>query len=100
MYFLGCENLIVEDYSIKPQHRGSKIGLNAAERTIFLKNEEGIVSEVLPLVYIIWRKSNGEQTIQEIIDYTIQRTQKKRDFVEKIVSDIISNLKENNLIVL
>ena len=91
--------MIVEDYGIKPQHRGSKIGLNAAERTIFLKNDDGIVTEVLPLVYIIWRKSNGLQTIQEIIEYTIQRTQKKRDFVEKIVSDIISNLKNSNLLV-
>jgi hypothetical protein len=91
--------LIVEDYNIKPHHRGNKIGLNAAERTIFLKNDDGIVSEVLPLVYIIWRKSNGENSVEELIEYTIQRTQKKRDFVEKIISDIFTNLKASNLIV-
>ena len=90
--------MLIEDYSIKPQARGAKIGLNAAERTIFLKNEEGNVTEVLPLVYILWRKSNGENTIEEIIKYTIERTQKKRDFVEKIVFDIFADLHESKLL--
>ena len=92
--------MIIEDYSIKPTHRGSKVGLNAAERTIFLRNDDGNVSEVLPLVYIIWRKSNGENSIKEIIEYTIQRTQKKQAFVEKIINDIFTNLTENKLLIL
>ena len=91
-------SMIVEDYSIKPTSFGHKVGLNAAERTIFLKNEDGNVIEVLPLVYILWRKANGENSYEEIIEYTIQRTQKKRDFVEKIVSDIYENLRDNKLI--
>ncbi|NVM55692.1 MAG: hypothetical protein HWN66_18475 [Candidatus Helarchaeota archaeon] len=90
--------MIMEDYAVKPLHRGEKVGLNAAERTIFLKNDEGNVSEVLPLVYIIWRKSNGQNSIEKIIEYTVQRTQKRRSFVEKVVFDIFSNLKENNLL--
>jgi hypothetical protein len=90
--------MIIADISIKPTHRGEKVGLNAAERTIFLKNGEGIVAEVLPLVYILWRKANGENSFEEIIRYTIERTQKKREFVEKIVGDIFSDLKEKLLI--
>ena len=90
--------MIVADYEIKPLHRGEKVGLNAAERTIFLKNDDGNVSEVLPLVYIIWRKANGTNSIENIIEYTVQRTQKNRDFVEKVVSDIFTDLKENKLV--
>ncbi|NVM27269.1 MAG: hypothetical protein HWN65_00395 [Candidatus Helarchaeota archaeon] len=90
--------MIIEDYALKPSHLGEKVGLNAAERTIFLKNEDGNVSEVLPLVYILWRKANGVNSLEDIIEYTIQRTQKKRDFVVKIVTDVFSNLKENKLI--
>jgi len=90
--------MIIEDISIKPTHRGEKVGLNAAERTIFLKNANGTVAEVLPLVYILWRKANGEHTFEEIIRYTIERTQKKRDFVEKVVFDIFSDLKAKLLI--
>ncbi|MHA1265262.1 MAG: hypothetical protein ACTSRS_08530 [Candidatus Helarchaeota archaeon] len=90
--------LTVEDYGIKPYHRGEKVGLNAAERTIFLKNEEGEVAEVLPLVYILWRKANGENSLEDIIQYTIQRTQKKRNFVEKIVFDIYESLQDQGLL--
>ena len=86
------------EMEIKPLHLGEKVGLNAAERTIFLKNQEGTVSEVLPLVYVLWRKANGDNSIEDIIIYTIERTQKKRGFVEKIVNDIFTNLKTNKLI--
>jgi len=87
------------DFSIiKPVHLGEKIGLNAAERTIFLKNDEGDVSEVLPLVYVLWRKSNGDNSLEDIIEYTMERTQKKRSFVEKIVSDIFTDLKQSKLL--
>ncbi len=91
--------LILEDQSnIRPIHLGEKVGLNAAERTIFLKNEDGDISEVLPLVYVLWRKANGDNSLEDIIEYTMERTQKKREFVEKIVHDIFENLKENKLI--
>jgi hypothetical protein len=90
--------LEIEDYGIKPNHVGAKVGLNAAERTIFLKNEEGDVAEVLPLVYILWRKANGENSLEQIIQYTIQRTQKNRNFVEKIVFDIYENLQDQGLV--
>ncbi len=92
-------NMIMGDFSIiKPVHLGEKVGLNAAERTIFLKNDEGDIQEVLPLVYVLWRKANGDNTLEEIIEYTIERTQKKRTFVEKIVSDIFTDLKDNRLL--
>ncbi|MHA1130975.1 MAG: hypothetical protein ACTSQI_07365 [Candidatus Helarchaeota archaeon] len=91
--------MIMGDFSIiKPVHLGEKIGLNAAERTIFLKNDEGDVSEVLPLVYVLWRKSNGDNSLEDIIEYTMERTQKKRSFVEKIVSDIFTDLKQSKLL--
>ena len=90
--------MIIEDFSVKPVHRGEKVGLNAAVRTIFLKNEEGIVAEVLPLVYILWRKANGENDLESIIEYTCERTQKKRGFVEKIVFDILEDLKGKLLV--
>ena len=91
--------LIIEDRSnVKPLHLGAKVGLNAAERTIFLKNDEGDISEVLPLVYVLWRKANGDNSLEDIIEYTIERTQKKREFVEKVVYEIFTNLKENKLL--
>ncbi len=91
--------LVVEGQNhMKPLHLGEKVGLNAAERTIFLRNGDGEISEVLPLVYVLWRKSNGDNSLEEIIDYTIERTQKKREFVEKIVFDVLTNLKDNGLI--
>jgi len=90
--------MLAEDYNIKPVSFGHKVGLNAAERTIFLKNDEGNVIEVLPLVYILWRKANGENSLEQIIEYTIQRTQKRREFVEKIVSEVYENLRNNKLI--
>jgi len=90
--------MLAEDYNIKPVSFGHKVGLNAAERTIFLKNDEGNVIEVLPLVYILWRKANGVNSLEQIIEYTIQRTQKRREFVEKIVSEVYENLRNNKLI--
>ena len=91
-------DVIIEDSSLRPQHLGEKVGLNAAERTIFLKNEDGEIAEVLPLVYVLWRKANGDNSLEDIIEYTIERTQKKRDFVVKIVNDVFENLKEQKLL--
>ncbi|MFX1294239.1 MAG: hypothetical protein ACFFD2_05200 [Promethearchaeota archaeon] len=90
--------IIDDEGNVKPVHLGEKVGLNAAERTIFLKNEDGDISEVLPLVYILWRKANGDNSLEDIIEYTMERTRKKRSFVEKIVFDVFSNLKENKLL--
>lgn len=90
--------VIIEDSSLRPQHLGEKVGLNAAERTIFLKNEDGKIAEVLPLVYVLWRKANGNNSLEDIIEYTMERTQKRRGFVEKIINDVFENLKSQKLL--
>jgi len=82
-----------------PNNMGKRIGIELSKRSIILKNDEGLEKEVAPLVYIIWRKCNGTNKIEDILDYVVNRTKKPRDFVEGVLEDILKDLKAAELIV-
>ncbi|MHA1783849.1 MAG: PqqD family protein [Candidatus Helarchaeota archaeon] len=86
------------EFSTCPNNRGKRIGIELSKRQIILKNEKGLEKEVAPLVYIIWRKCNGNNSIEDILEYVIQRTKKPREFVKNVLLEILDDLKTSNLI--
>ena len=86
------------DINIKPIRHGQRIGIELSTRSIVLKNEEGKEKSIFPLVYCVWRKCNGKNTITEIIEYCVQRTRKPKDFITGILEDILIDLKNDNFV--
>ena len=82
------------DLACKPLHLGERVGLELSKRQIVLKNETGETKEVAPLVYVVWRKCNSENTISDLIDYCVERTKKSEQFISGIVSDILEDLRK------
>ena len=81
-----------------PNNMGKRIGIELSKRSIILKNKDGLEKEVPPLVYIIWRKCNGNNKIEDILDYVVNRTKKPRDFVVNVLEEILNDLESSQLI--
>ncbi|MFX0133638.1 MAG: hypothetical protein ACFFDN_08340 [Candidatus Hodarchaeota archaeon] len=86
------------DLGMRPVHCGQRVGLELSRRQIVLKNEEGDTKEVAPLVYVVWRKCNSENTISDLIDYCVDRTHKSKEFISGIVLDILEDLKNTGFL--
>lgn len=72
---------------------GKRIGLELSKRQIILKNDNGSTKEIAPLVYVIWRKCNSENTVLDLIDYCVDRTRKSKEFISGIVCNILEDLR-------
>ncbi|MHA1378772.1 MAG: hypothetical protein ACTSRG_10360 [Candidatus Helarchaeota archaeon] len=81
------------DLACRPSHCGERVGLELSKRQIVLRNEDGNTKEVAPLVYVVWRKCNSENTVSDLIDYCIERTKKSKDFIVGIVQNILEELR-------
>ena len=81
-----------------PNNLGKRIGIELSKRSIILKNDDGLEKEVAPLVYIIWRKCNGSNSVEDILEYVVQRTKKPKDFVKNVVFDILEDLKATSFV--
>ncbi len=86
------------DLAIRPIHCGERIGLELSKRQIVLKNEDGDTKEVAPLIYVIWRKCNSENTVNDLIDYCVERTKKSRDFISGIVFTTLEELRNDGFL--
>ena len=86
------------EVSICPNNLGKRIGIELSKRSIILENEDGLEKEVAPLVYIIWRKCNGKNSVESILAYVVQRTKKPKDFVKGVVFKILDELKQSSFV--
>ncbi|MFX1450068.1 MAG: hypothetical protein ACFFCM_04440 [Promethearchaeota archaeon] len=86
------------DLDIRPLHSGERVGLELSRRQIVLKNSEGETKEVAPLVYVVWRKCNSENTVNDLIEYCVDRTHKSKEFISGIVVDILEDLKNTGFL--
>ncbi|NHI93948.1 MAG: PqqD family peptide modification chaperone [Candidatus Lokiarchaeota archaeon] len=86
------------EYKAHPTNCGKRIGIELSKRSIILKNEV-MEKEVAPLVYIIWRKCNGSNSVEDILEYVVQRTKKSREFVENVVFEILEDLKATSFVI-
>ncbi|NVM01924.1 MAG: hypothetical protein HWN67_06290 [Candidatus Helarchaeota archaeon] len=86
------------DLDVRPIHSGQRVGLELSRRQIVLKNEEGDTKEVAPLVYVVWRKCNSENTVNDLIEYCVDRTRKSKEFISGIVFDILKDLKNTGFL--
>ncbi|MHA1301213.1 MAG: hypothetical protein ACTSO9_17465 [Candidatus Helarchaeota archaeon] len=86
------------DLACRPIHCGERVGLELSRRQIVLKNDEGDTKEVAPLVYVVWRKCNSENTVSDLIDYCVDRTKKSKEFISGIVADILKDLKTGGFV--
>ena len=86
------------DIELKPIHVGKRVGIELSKRQIVLENEEGGTKEVAPLVYVVWRKCNSENTVNDLIEYCVERTRKSKHFIEGIVFNILEDLKNDGFL--
>ncbi|MHA1145305.1 MAG: hypothetical protein ACTSRW_11250 [Candidatus Helarchaeota archaeon] len=86
------------DPSIKPKRHGERVGIELSTRSIILKNEEGKEKTIYPLVYCVWRKCNGNNSIADIIDYCVQRTRKPKEFITGILANMLEDLKSEKFV--
>lgn len=86
------------DVTVKPERYGERVGIELSTRTITLKNDTGKEKTILPLVYCVWRKCNGTNSISDIIDYVVNRTKKPKPFITKILDSMLADLKKDEFI--
>ncbi|MHC1590782.1 MAG: PqqD family protein [Candidatus Helarchaeales archaeon] len=86
------------DPMLKPIRHGERVGIELSTRSIILKNDEGKEKTIYPLVYCVWRKCNGNNSIADIIDYCVQRTRKPKEFITNILDDMLEDLKKENFV--
>lgn len=88
------ENILEKKY----MRKGREVGSYENSFYIQLGESKGEVYELSPAVYYVWRMSNGNMTVQELIQHASKELEIEEEKLRQPIIDIIEKLSEANLI--